>query len=192
MRTEINGRTYDLRSVLKQEGFKWNPTNKSWYKEHEEITDYRKYRDEYGAYTGVKVKLVDSKYSRDNLYRKVFFEKHKGVFGLYRCAYCGKILRKKNVTIDHVVPISRAADSLRCRFFMRYIGIDNVNSVSNLTPCCKRCNSRKGNKVSLITFLRGCTGQYPIGITIRRICEWVSVFSLILIFISIFSMLGGG
>jgi len=43
------------------------------------------------------------------------------------CYYCQKPLEKKNVTMDHVVPISRGGKSTK----------------GNIVPCCKICNSKK-------------------------------------------------
>jgi 5-methylcytosine-specific restriction endonuclease McrA len=43
-----------------------------------------------------------------------------------RCGYCGRYLH--SVTVDHVVPISAGG----------------ANSVDNVIPACKPCNSRKG------------------------------------------------
>lgn len=45
----------------------------------------------------------------------------------HRCACCGK---KKKLTIDHIVPLSKGG----------------TNYISNIQPLCKSCNSRKGAK----------------------------------------------
>ena len=43
----------------------------------------------------------------------------------YRCIYCGK--KPKLLTKDHIVPINSGGD----------------NSINNIVPSCRRCNSRK-------------------------------------------------
>ena len=43
------------------------------------------------------------------------------------CYYCQKDISKQDVTMDHVVPISRGGKSTR----------------GNLVPCCKDCNLQK-------------------------------------------------
>ena len=114
MKTEISGKTYPIKAELLADGFSWNSESGIWQKEHADIDEYRQYKRKYKRCKGVKIKIIDSRYNRDNQYRNTYFSNcHGGIFGLYRCAYCGKPLRKKNVTIDHIVPVSRAAASLR-------------------------------------------------------------------------------
>lgn len=50
-----------------------------------------------------------------------------------KCYLCGKILTKKTVTLDHVIPRSRRPD-------LRY-------NDDNLKLCCWFCNTKKGSKV---------------------------------------------
>jgi 5-methylcytosine-specific restriction endonuclease McrA len=44
-----------------------------------------------------------------------------------RCHYCGRPAAPKELTMDHVVPISRGGKS----------------SKANVVPCCKECNNAK-------------------------------------------------
>ncbi len=48
----------------------------------------------------------------------------------YTCQYCGKILPAGELTLDHVVPRSRAGET----------------SWENLVACCNPCNNRKGSR----------------------------------------------
>lgn len=43
------------------------------------------------------------------------------------CHYCGAVVQASELTMDHVVPLSRGGRSVR----------------SNLVPACKACNTRK-------------------------------------------------
>lgn len=43
------------------------------------------------------------------------------------CHYCGRTFAAKDLTMDHVVPLSRGGRSTR----------------GNVVPCCKECNTRK-------------------------------------------------
>jgi 5-methylcytosine-specific restriction endonuclease McrA len=47
-----------------------------------------------------------------------------------RCAYCGKKLTPRQITLDHITPISKGGNHTR----------------TNVVPACKSCNSRKGNR----------------------------------------------
>ena len=46
----------------------------------------------------------------------------------HRCFYCGK--RIERLTKDHVIPVSR----------------DGADTIENIVPACKRCNSRKNSR----------------------------------------------
>lgn len=43
------------------------------------------------------------------------------------CYYCGKVLTKKDITMDHIVPLSQGGKSVK----------------SNLVICCRECNIKK-------------------------------------------------
>jgi 5-methylcytosine-specific restriction endonuclease McrA len=43
------------------------------------------------------------------------------------CHYCGKSFKPKDLTMDHVVPLSRGGKSTK----------------GNIVPCCKECNNKK-------------------------------------------------
>lgn len=43
------------------------------------------------------------------------------------CFYCHKIVGAENLTLDHVIPVSRGGKSTR----------------GNCVPCCKECNNKK-------------------------------------------------
>lgn len=48
----------------------------------------------------------------------------------YTCQYCGKILPSGELTLDHVIPRSRAGET----------------TWENLVACCHPCNNRKGSR----------------------------------------------
>jgi 5-methylcytosine-specific restriction endonuclease McrA len=48
----------------------------------------------------------------------------------YTCQYCHKVLPSNELTLDHVIPRSRAGET----------------SWENLVACCHSCNNRKGNR----------------------------------------------
>jgi 5-methylcytosine-specific restriction endonuclease McrA len=51
----------------------------------------------------------------------------KNLRGRGRCHYCHRGISPRELTMDHIVPLSRGGTSSR----------------SNVVPCCKGCNSRK-------------------------------------------------
>ncbi len=53
----------------------------------------------------------------------------------FKCQYCGKT---EKLTIDHVIPKSRAKD-----FSM---STKQINAWENVTTSCERCNNKKDNK----------------------------------------------
>jgi 5-methylcytosine-specific restriction endonuclease McrA len=64
-------------------------------------------------------------------YRETFTDAH-GVTarGRYRCAYCARRMARVNLTIDHVVALSRGGRNTR----------------SNVVPACLSCNSSKSDR----------------------------------------------
>ncbi len=44
-----------------------------------------------------------------------------------KCYYCGQLVTFKELTMDHLIPLSRGGRS----------------SKKNLVPCCKKCNTKK-------------------------------------------------
>ena len=46
-----------------------------------------------------------------------------------QCAYCGSVERKKELTIDHVVPLAK----------------EGTDEYTNLVPACRSCNMSKGH-----------------------------------------------
>lgn len=49
------------------------------------------------------------------------------------CYYCGRKVGFVNLTMDHVLPLSRGGRSTR----------------DNLVPCCKECNNRKKGSLTI-------------------------------------------
>jgi 5-methylcytosine-specific restriction endonuclease McrA len=58
---------------------------------------------------------------------------NKNLFGRDRnmCAYCGKVYTQKDLTRDHIIPVSRGGK----------------NTYKNCVTACKGCNCRKDNKL---------------------------------------------
>lgn len=54
----------------------------------------------------------------------------KNQLGRGVCHYCEQKFRPQELTLDHILPIARGGES----------------SKKNCVPCCKECNTKKGNK----------------------------------------------
>ena len=49
--------------------------------------------------------------------------------GVAICCYCGKVIEREAVTLDHIVPVSKG-------------GTDRIG---NMALCCATCNNKKGD-----------------------------------------------
>lgn len=88
---------------------------------------------------------IDNEYgTRDAGYRARFFRNHAPVFGLfYFCAYCGRPLSKKRVTVDHLYPVAKVSRDPELQKKLKRQGIRELNSEKNLVAACYRCNQAK-------------------------------------------------
>lgn len=104
---------------------------------------------------------VDKNFAiRSNSYRSNFFKEYPPLSnGKYRCVYCGKSLGKSDTTVDHLYPVRIAKKSIHYQKKLKKMGIDNINSIKNLVPACKKCNSKKSAKLGF-WIVRGKLGQH--------------------------------
>jgi 5-methylcytosine-specific restriction endonuclease McrA len=65
-------------------------------------------------------KNTSVRFSRENIYLRDGF----------RCQYCGSASMTKDLTLDHVIPVSRGGQK----------------SWTNIVTACRRCNQKKGNR----------------------------------------------
>lgn len=136
-----------------------------------ELTTYKNFC----RFNKLKFEVVYSEYTRNNDYRKKFFEKNRGFLGgYYLCSYCGIPLRKENATVDHIFPIDKVSKSKFYQIVLKLFHINNVNDTENLAPACRHCNSKKGTKMGLWILL-GFLGRY--------LACWYFVWTIIAIII---------
>ena len=129
-------------------------------------------------------KIKNSMGNRSANYRSKFFTHHSPNFlgSFYICAYCGKLLSKKNVTVDHLYPIGQVSRSVKYQKKLKKKGIQNINSAENLVPACERCNMKKGDKAGL-WILRGKLGRHTSIWLIRWTMELLILAALIYVLI---------
>lgn len=138
----------------------------------------------------LEITVFEKNFSRASNYREKFFSFNHGIFNhekYYRCVYCGHIKKKKNITVDHLIPVQKVLKGRlkgAHRTFLRLQRINDVNDVKNLVAACKHCNSRKGTKTGL-WFIRGYLGKHTSYWVIVRLIELVIVITLIYFFITV-------
>lgn len=77
------------------------------------------------ALDGIDDAVIRSEKARARELRKTRWWQQKTSSG--KCYYCGEKVGFKNLTMDHVIPLSRGGRSTK----------------DNLVPCCKECNTKK-------------------------------------------------
>jgi len=100
-----------------------------------------------------------NKLRRSKEYREQFLKDNPGIGpgeAIYICTYCGKLIGKENMQVDHIVSIDAANNSFLLRKLL--VPDDGINSSKNLTCACPTCNRKKSNK-SGFWIVRGKTGQ---------------------------------
>lgn len=100
--------------------------------------------------------------SRSTSYRTEFFAAYPPPIRhrFYFCAYCGRLVPAKDVTVDHLYPIGKVSKNLKLQKKMNRLGIRSVNDVRNLVPACSSCNQKKGTRMGR-WIMRGRFGRHP-------------------------------
>ena len=132
---------------------------------------YRKYKKvkRYCEAQKLLLKMDTGYLARSGNYRSMFFKYHKPQIGnKYICSYCGKLLSKDKVTVDHLYPVKRVREEPRLQRKLRKMGIHDVNDPRNLVPSCSKCNAKKAAKMGLWIFY-GKIGQSTALWIIRKI-----------------------
>ena len=123
------------------------------------------------------IKYCLQKYARNNSYRDTFFKNNNKM--QYKCAYCGKKLKRNDVVVDHILPVQKMMDSSKTRSMARLFGIYETNCVRNLAPSCSKCNKKKSSKTGLWV-LRGLIGRHEFGWKMVTLLEYcIVLFGLI-------------
>ena len=145
------------KKFLEKQGFEWDGLNYVGYLQSERAVKKIKY---YCQNHKLRFRINNSLGTRSGDYRRIFFIYNKPAFGnKYICAYCGRLLNKDKVTVDHLYPIGKASKSLKYQKKLNKRGVRNINEPKNLVPACKRCNALKSAKTGL-WILRGKIGRY--------------------------------
>lgn len=166
MRVQIrNGKnkTYRYGRQIQSMGFLWKESNRCWEKdcEKQELRQIERFCRK----KRLKMVSMEERYCRNNSYRKTFFASNHGIRGqekYYWCAYCGKIIPRSKVTVDHIIPVQKVSQGEERKKYQRKLkrrGIVNVNQKENLVAACQRCNQKKAARTGTWIF-RGRIGRY--------------------------------
>ena len=104
---------------------------------------------------GLRISATSTNHARSSNYRETFIREYGQ--GPYRCAYCGRIITKTEMTVDHIIPVNRFKND-KGKILMFLFGMDDINGLENLAPACRKCNEKKGTRTGLWS-LRGFLGK---------------------------------
>lgn len=154
-------RTYPHRFYLRLNGFRYDKGSGSWLNtiSSEAAKTYIRFAEKHHLH----YEFVSVHTKRSSSYKKAWKEANRPWHGLYLCAYCGRIVREKNITVDHIVPVNIAKTSLEFERSGR-----NINDLSNLCGACSKCNRKKSDKGGLWV-LRGRVYRHKIMRILRLI-----------------------
>lgn len=169
--------TYRYKRELRNFGLQYG--ERAWFgtmpqKEAERIARFSKPR-------GLTCRVYDSFSERSANYRRNFFYDTKPVIGnLYFCAYCGKLVPRRKITVDHVIPVYAAQTSRKWRRRLEKAGCSSVNDPGNLVAACEHCNKSKGSKTSLLWLVRAKIGRnnilWILRWFVRAVCLWAVLY----------------
>lgn len=160
-----NGRrsTFWYKGKLTSEGFtiiKKTSRTCSWQKSVDPLDKkYIKWCKSYCRRRHIQYQEINEKYTRSSDYRTQYINHDKGYHGIYFCMYCARPLTMKQMTVDHIIPVDKASKKKWLQKILEKRNIQNINDIRNLGPACKRCNSVKGNRITLYWLLLAWLGN---------------------------------
>ena len=127
----------------------------------------------------IEIPLIDRPISATIYQMHTLLEKKRNT--LWRCCYCGKKLKKREIEVDHLIPVYKAK---RQRHWQKKLP-NGVNDKTNLVAACRHCNRMKSSKTGL-WYVRGLLGQhqlywkiiYPLTLVITTILLGVIIYYL--------------
>lgn len=126
----------------------------------------------------IRFRVYEKRWERSSNYRKMFFEHNQAP---YRCRYCNKKIARNSMEIDHIIPVAKAKSSANARMLLYIQGISEVNDIRNLAPSCKKCNSKKSDKIGL-WWIKGMLGKHKTYWILRKLIL-LCVFIFLLLYL---------
>lgn len=137
----------------------------------------------------------DVRFDRADGCRAQFLKHKHGLFGsrLYTCVYCGRLIGKDSMEVDHMISVGSAKTSSFVRNYIRFIGLfkskqvkkQGVNGVWNLVAACRKCNGAKSDTLGMWV-VRGAIGKIAFPLL------WYGLSAGIVFSIGQFMITGGG
>lgn len=145
------------------------------------VANYHKLRalQNYCYHHKLRFQINNSFGKRSSNYRQEFFihyppyKKDK-----YFCSYCGKVISKNNLTVDHLYPVHIVNKSSYYQAKLMAMGALSVNDYKNLVPACKKCNSKKSSKIQGWVW-RGKIGRIQSLWPIRKFIKFLTIIILL-------------
>lgn len=135
--------------------------------------------------------MTMARFERGKRYRATFFKTHYGFFHKwYFCAYCGKLIPRKKVEVDHWIPVGKARRTAFAKFLMYINGIFTINDTKNLLASCSRCNSEKSDKMKVWLFKGWLGRSYPLWILRKLLRCLLILFALYVMLTLLLSVTG--
>ncbi len=178
-------KTYFWRKELREKGLLYSDVSEPhWFAEisEDDFVALKKWCFKRG------LGVICSKNERSKDYRDCFFESGQSTFlkDKYFCSYCGRLLSKEQVCVDHLISVKKGQVSFIYDSIIERLGFESINDVKNLVPACRRCNSRKGAKGGSWV-LRGLVGRFPAFWLVFRSAMFVLVILFLLLFGNVFA-----
>lgn len=106
------------------------------------------------------MEIADQRYERGGNYRSDFFNAAKPFWrNYYFCIYCGRLVSKRKLQVDHIIPVHKAKTSWMVKKILDVSKMEKgVNDPRNLGASCPKCNLMKGSKMGLWV-IRGRIGK---------------------------------
>lgn len=121
-------------------------------------------------------KINNSYGTRSSNYRADFFNANKPILNHYYCAYCGYLIPKNKITVDHLYPIGVASKNVKLQQKLKKKRIYNINDTKNLVAACKSCNQKKGKKLGK-WIRKGAKGRHLWYCIIRMLIRgWIKIY----------------
>ena len=126
-----------------------------------------------------------TEWGRTDNYKEKWLRTHPEEY--FRCVYCGRIMPRRSVTVDHVVPVSVTKRSPLTRWILQQKGYENVDDEKNLVPACYKCNYEKGTQHSRHWSMRAFLGKSETYWRLKKGLKFIAVITLIGIIVYVIS-----